>query len=386
MVTLQPDDVCEPACMVPSLTFLIHITMFSPYHFFRDNVANMLHALHRHGLVRDPHNHTHPPQEWPPRVDGEPIRLLVVGQHPDHFNGRNQMARHLSALTPLPIWTAPERGRLCVRFARLLVGAGVAKHTFGKVGRVPPSLGQVLYTPLAAAARFVHCRAPAVRGVSRPRITLLLRSTGSHGKSIGRKILNHDAVSEALSHLGQVRRASFEEYALEKQLRVMQHSDVLVGVHGAGLSNSMFLHSCGLLVELWPLGKAPAGPYDDFHRPYAKYHDRFCNASVEKTCDFAKTQHDRGATHRPLLVDTKALVGVINASLPRWRACYLARESQPSPPQVVRVLPRSRVRESQPRPHARPGWLGECLLGLLVTATFTTSCLFLGPRRLRALL
>ena len=83
-------------------------------------------------------------------------------------------------------------------------------------------------------------------------------------------MLNPDEVAKALSTLGPVLNVSFDGQSLEYQLRVMQRTDFLVGVHGAGLSNGMFLDPCGVLVEMWPLGRAPAGPYSDFHSNYAQ--------------------------------------------------------------------------------------------------------------------
>ena len=87
---------------------------------------------------------------------------------------------------------------------------------------------------------------------------------------MGRQVLNPDGVVKALSTLGPVLNVSFDGQSLEYQLRVMQRTDFLVGVHGAGLSNGMFLDPCGVLVEMWPLGRRPAGPYSEFHSNYAQ--------------------------------------------------------------------------------------------------------------------
>ena len=117
-----------------------------------------------------------------------------------------------------------------------------------------------------------HCRLPRGEsphkqdGARQPRITLLLRRGASHRTyTVGRLVLNPLEVERALRRVGRVRVVSFENHTLAQQLQVMLETDVLIGVHGAGLSNGMFLDRCGIVVELFSLGAPPAGPYSDFH-------------------------------------------------------------------------------------------------------------------------
>ena len=99
-------------------------------------------------------------------------------------------------------------------------------------------------------------------------------------------------------------------------------TDVLIGVHGAGLSNAMFLPRCGMLIEMWPLGGYIAGPYSDFHGRYMEYHDRYCNATREgRPCDLATMSKDDRGTSRPLMVDTDRLADITRKAADNWRKC-----------------------------------------------------------------
>jgi len=159
---------------------------------------------------------------------------------------------------------------------------------------------------------------------------------------MGRKVLNPDEVVKALSTLGPVLNVSFDGQSLEYQLRVMQRTDVLVGVHGAGLSNGMFLDPCGVLVEMWPLGRRPAGPYSEFHSNYAQYHDEYCGAAA---CNLTVMRNDGLATSRPLMVNTTALLAVMRPQVARWKRCCAARGGGAEPPQAKppQAKPRSKL-------------------------------------------
>ena len=326
------EPLCQPACTVRGLTVYFGINMLSPYHFFRDNVKHLLVALHSHGITA-----VGDTQEWPLRTPAgiagrqrAPLRLLLSNRNlpPAAIVG------YLSAVTMQPIWTMPE-APACVRFEHLLMGV------LGANPKWQTRTGETLAGPLTKGLGVRHCP-PAPSGLlssgqaQRPRITLLLRTCASHGVSLGRKVLNPAEVETALGELGSVRRASFESVGLKEQLNTMLQTDVLVGVHGAGLSNAMFLHRCGLMIEMWPLGRQPAGAYSEFHANYVSYHDTFCNASVEVTCDFIRTRNDHHATYRPLLVDTDRLVRLVRSHLSKWRSCAFQRDTSARSVEVLR--------------------------------------------------
>lgn len=169
---------------------------------------------------------------------------------------------------------------------------------------------------------------------------------------MGRKVLNPDEVAKALSTLGPVLNVSFDGQSLEYQLRVMQRTDFLVGVHGAGLSNGMFLDPCGVLVEMWPLGRAPAGPYSDFHSNYAQYHDEYCGTAA---CNLTVMRNDGLASSRPLMVNTTALLAVMRPRVARWKRCH-RRGGGAEPPQA-------KPPQAKPRANYLARWVND-LLGL----------------------
>lgn len=98
---------------------------------------------------------------------------------------------------------------------------------------------------------------------SRLRVTLLLRRDYlSHPRNkdavVGRKIKNGDELLTAInSYLasakgfaGLARVAYFENVSFAEQLEVTSMTDVLIGMHGAGLSHTMFMPRHGGLIEL----------------------------------------------------------------------------------------------------------------------------------------
>lgn len=73
-----------------------------------------------------------------------------------------------------------------------------------------------------------------------------------------RKLENHasllDAISKKYDHV-EVRSVDFASISLAEQLRLVQETDILVGVHGAGLTHTMFMREgAGVVVEILPDG------------------------------------------------------------------------------------------------------------------------------------
>lgn len=299
---------CQPTCLVQETSVIFHLTMRTLYHFLRDNLKHLLTTLNNYGVS-----------------PSEPLRLIVRGSIPRTYSATayaNNVDLTMNAIgffaavTQLPIWSMPQTFT-CLHFQRLIVGIlpdekGFKAHT-----------GNVIRKRLIPGLRIEHCvleqRRQAGAVQLRPRITLLVRNKHSHGSSIGRKLLNTDEVVRSLRTLGPVRKVAFEGLSLAAQMDVMTKTDVLVGVHGAGLSNSMFLHECGVLVEMWPFGDKPAGAYSDFHSPYVKYDDTFCNVTEE---GYRGCKDGRRANTRPLLVNTSVLRSSLLDPIARWNACY----------------------------------------------------------------
>lgn len=230
------------------------------------------------------------------------------------------MIDYLSALQGTRLWTRPE-ARTCVRFQHLDVGITLPTPK-GDIGK---RLGKRLQSLL----HLKHVPPPT----NRPRITLLLRTKPSHGTSpLGRHILNVDAVKRALSRsTDSLTTVSFENTSLRDQLEIMGRTDVLVGAHGAGLTNGMFLGPCGVLVELMSYGGG-LGPYPAWHQPYVQYKDVRCHPELMRRgfCTNETSANDKRATYRPLHVDTDALQDRLRPKLERWRVCERLRSTPAS--------------------------------------------------------
>jgi glycoprotein 2-beta-D-xylosyltransferase len=97
-----------------------------------------------------------------------------------------------------------------------------------------------------------------------PRITLVRREDyAAHPRnptgSLRRKLANEGDVLEALRAAGdvEVRAVALERLPFREQLALMVDTDVLVGMHGAGLSHALFLPARAGLVELFPADYSP---------------------------------------------------------------------------------------------------------------------------------
>lgn len=80
------------------------------------------------------------------------------------------------------------------------------------------------------------------------RVTMINRSTAQ------RKLLNQNALRAALSNISsnyQVHLIDYAQLNLPDQLMFSQNSDILIGLHGAGLTNSLFLPDWAAMVELY---------------------------------------------------------------------------------------------------------------------------------------
>jgi len=70
----------------------------------------------------------------------------------------------------------------------------------------------------------------------------------SRRKATRRKVLNEDAVEQLLAAYGFT-ALCFEDYTFEEQVRLCANAKILVGIHGAGLANMVFLPGQATVVE-----------------------------------------------------------------------------------------------------------------------------------------
>ena len=71
----------------------------------------------------------------------------------------------------------------------------------------------------------------------------------SRSKATKRKISNESEVEIYLENLG-FRKIHFEDHSFIEQVSIMHHCKKLIGVHGAGLANMIFMNAHGRVMEL----------------------------------------------------------------------------------------------------------------------------------------
>lgn len=124
----------------------------------------------------------------------------------------------------------------------------------------------------------------------------------SRKKAVRRKILNEAAVEAALTARG-FRIVCFEDYNFEQQVHLSSAAEVLIGIHGAGLTNIVFQPENAAVVELRKFD----GGENTFYTSLAatlglRYHLLYCPAE-----DVKKSVQDAD-----LYVDIPALLSVVD--------------------------------------------------------------------------
>lgn len=71
----------------------------------------------------------------------------------------------------------------------------------------------------------------------------------TRSKARGRKVANEAAVEECLHARGFV-TVAFEDYSFPEQVALMSSAEIMVSIHGAGLTNMIFMRPGGAVVEL----------------------------------------------------------------------------------------------------------------------------------------
>lgn len=99
-------------------------------------------------------------------------------------------------------------------------------------------------------SRYNLTHLPENRGDRQPVITIIDRTAEMY-----RTIMNQEQfISIATSFTPNVRSIKLEGMSIVEQLQVAVETDILIGVHGAGLAMGAFLPPWGVLVELKPFG------------------------------------------------------------------------------------------------------------------------------------
>jgi capsular polysaccharide biosynthesis protein len=84
----------------------------------------------------------------------------------------------------------------------------------------------------------------------------IVKNYGSHifisrKKASRRKITNNDEVESLLFNYG-FQSVCLEDYSFLEQVSIMKHAKQVLGLHGAGLANAIFMEKGGALIELSP--------------------------------------------------------------------------------------------------------------------------------------
>ena len=282
-------------------TFAIHLNIHTNmYHLFRDNLAPLLYALYAVGISN-------------PRDSGIRLLLLNHGMPATASDAALRFKPFLlpffSAVTRHPAWVLPShQSEACWRFERLIIGP-LGTTTVGTCNH-QANLRRALLAGLGIAP----CKGEALSG---PRLSFITRSKVSLNRP-GRFVINEAAVLAALRRhsghgrpTGTVQTVTFEQLPLHMQWQAVARTDVLVGVHGAGLANAIFLPRCGTLVEVVPAiskGKKPLlGMYT---QTVSKGH-HFALMDESGCCGF----------HYNLTLDLQNLSAVVEKAREKWWRC-----------------------------------------------------------------
>lgn len=84
-------------------------------------------------------------------------------------------------------------------------------------------------------------------------VTVILRAGGASRKLMGLDSFLLDEMKSKFGHLADINLIDFAEYPFHEQIAIARDTDVLVGMHGAGLTHIMFMEEDkGAVVEIQP--------------------------------------------------------------------------------------------------------------------------------------
>ena len=73
----------------------------------------------------------------------------------------------------------------------------------------------------------------------------------SRRKARGRFILNEEALEAMLAEF-EAESVCLEDFSFKEQVTLMQRTRLLISIHGAGLTNMMFMQEGGTVIEILP--------------------------------------------------------------------------------------------------------------------------------------
>ena len=143
------------------------------------------------------------------------------------------------------IWKQRHQAPEPVLFRRALLPLGNFNHIWGH-GELchGPAMIQQYVDTLRQHFRIIPASPPSLSQRRRLQITLVQRQNKPNGERAGRRVRNWDELIEAISPMYSVQLIDFTNVPrFVDQVRLVSETDILVGMHGAGLTNLLFLPS-----------------------------------------------------------------------------------------------------------------------------------------------
>ncbi len=119
-----------------------------------------------------------------------------------------------------------------------------------------------------------------------------------------RKILNEDEILAVLDHFG-FETVFLEDFSLKKQMAICENAEILLGCHGAGLTNMLFMRPGAVVVELQRRNSWPTCYFRLAHALGNQYFYLFCKHEPE---------HEQGDLTPDLWVEPKELHEILQSA------------------------------------------------------------------------
>jgi len=118
-----------------------------------------------------------------------------------------------------------------------------------------------------------------------------------------RDIVNQDALNAVLDKYGFV-SVIFEDFGFSEQVKIVQEAEILLGVHGAGMSNAMFCDSADFkLLEIFP-PMCATSDYWKLASAFNVHYDAYIAYDLEMPRpDYSTWQHNVKYNRRNILID-----------------------------------------------------------------------------------
>ncbi|KAG7351697.1 DUF563 domain containing protein [Nitzschia inconspicua] len=150
----------------------------------------------------------------------------------------------------------------------------------------------------------------------------------------GRHVMNHRGMEVALRHAFErpnfrfVYQESFDSFSFSEQVAYMANLDIVLGPHGAQLTNAAFLPRCGGMLEFFPQGYWAPHYFGTMARTTGHYHfgiyagDR---RTMEQDVLYAMTNtlqtQDEARARNISIDDVQEVVDATMALVQRWYDC-----------------------------------------------------------------